>query len=152
MEGRKRMTSREYVENYEKLNMEIIGKTIETNQLIKRLKDAAENTTTQGEGERVQSSGSVDKMANAIVAYTYLEEELKQFVAERTAQKNEILETIRLLSMAEYDLLLKVYVRGFTLKELQVMKKCSYSNVTTLHGYALNSLQRILDEREKADN
>ena len=102
MEGRKRMTSREYVENYEKLNMEIIDKTIETNQLIKRLKDAAENTTTQGEWERVQSSGSVDKMANAIVAYTYLEEELKQFVAERTAQKNEILETIRLLSMAEY--------------------------------------------------
>ena len=141
------MTSREYVENYEKLNIEIIDKTIETNQLIQRLKDAARNTTTHGDGERVQSSGSVDRMANAIVAYTYLEEELKQFVAERTAKKNEILETIRLLPLEKYDLLLKVYVRGFTLKEIQYMKGCSYSNVTTLHGHALKSLQSILNER-----
>lgn len=145
MKGVKKMDAKTFLFRIEKIDMQIINKTIETNRLIEKLKDAAGSITSYNDGDRVQSSGNVDKMADAVIGYTDLQEELKRYIAEKTAEKNEIIKTIETLPTAEYDLLYKIYVLGYSLKAVSIHKSCSYSNITTLHGYALKHLQKVLD-------
>lgn len=149
MKGFGKMKAKDYLLNIEKIDMQIVNKTIEINLLIDKLKMVAESTTSNNEGERVQSSGSKEKMADAIACYTDLEEELKQYVADKTEEKNEILKTIESFPIGEYELLHKIYVQGFTLKEISIQKSCAYSTITSLHGYAMKRLQKVLNDREK---
>ena len=143
------MKAKDYLQKLEKIDMQIINKTTEINHLIEKLKLVAESTTSHNEKERVQSSGSKEKMADAIVCYADLEEELRLYVADKMEEKNEILRTIESFPIGEYELLHKIYVQGFSLKEISIQKSCSYSAITSLHGYAIKRLQRILNERDK---
>ena len=143
------MKAKDYLQKLEKIDMQIINKTTEINHLIEKMKMVAESTTSYSEGERVQSSGSKEKMADAIVCYVDLEEELRLYIADKMDEKNEILRTIEAFPIGEYELLHKVYVQGLSLKEVSIQKSCSYSAITSLHGYAIKRLQKVLNEREK---
>lgn len=113
---------------------------------VQRWKDIANNTGVNMSGERVQSSGNHDMVANAICTYIDIErEEIDTLLARR----KDIIGVIEKLSPVEYDLLHKVYVQYFTLKEVTYMKKRSYSWATTTHDKALNNVQKILDERDR---
>lgn len=145
------MEAKVYLQKLAKIDLQIVNKTIEINNLIDRLKSAASGKTAINYGERVQSSGSKDKMADNVSEYTDLERELEQYINEKLAEKNAILKDIEMLPVAEYELLHKIYVQGFTLKQVSIQKCCSYSAITSLHKVAKKRLQEILDEREMGD-
>jgi len=65
-------------------------------------------------GERVQSSRNLHRGADAIDTYIDLEREINALKKERRS----IIQTIEQLPSAEYDVIYKLYVEDFTLKEL----------------------------------
>ena len=105
--------------------------------------------TTVRLNEKVQTSGSKQKMADAVVKALSVQEEIDECIIRLKNKKQEIISVIEQLSASEYDLLHKIYVQYFTLKEYQFMKHISYSSVTSLHGRALNNVMDILERMKQ---
>ena len=141
------MKAQEYIKQYIKQKSIIANCWAE----VAHWKDIAHSITGNTEGERVQSSGSKQKMADAVISYSDIEDEIKQRIAKANEIQCEILDTIELLKESEYDVLHKLYIQGKTFKEIAVLKDKSISWVTSMHGNALKNLQRILDNRENVD-
>ena len=139
------MKAQEYLKQYKKQQSIIANCWAE----VARWKDIALSITGSTEGERVQSSGSKQKMADAIDTYCDIEAGIKQEIAEASEIQHEIKQTIKQLKEAEYDVLHKVYIQGMEYKEVAASKNKSVSWATSVHGNALTNLQHILDEREK---
>ena len=134
------MDAKKYLEQYEKIDTMILNKTFEAEKW-----DALAQSITASIGnERVQSSGSQQKMADAINKSIDMKSEIETLVSK----KKEITDTIEQIPMLEYDILHRVYIQGKTLKEVQAEMKRQYTWITTVHGRALQYVQEILDKRE----
>lgn len=138
------MRAKEYLLQLGKIDRLIENKIAE----MEHWQSIATNTTAHSEGDRVQSSGSKEKMAEAVCRYLQIGEELKATVDLLIETKQEVIRTIEQLEVDEYDVLHKMYVQGKTFQEVAEDKTKSYSWVTSKHGRGLASLQRILDERK----
>lgn len=128
-----------------KLDILIANKLIE----IEQWKSIATGTTANSEGERVQSSSSQQKMADAVTKYIDIQSELDADIDRFINTKKEVIRTIEALESTEYDLLHMIYVQFLTFEDVADKYDKSYSWATTVHGRALKQVQRILDEREK---
>lgn len=131
------MRAKKFLQQVEKLD-----KMIENKMAEKALWEAvAMGITPQTGGERVQSSGSQHRMADAIEKYIDIEKEIKERMEERKA----IIAVIEQLDAVEYDILHKVYVLHRELMDVAEDRGRSYSWITTMHGAALAKVQIILD-------
>lgn len=149
------MKAKEFLEQVRKLNVLIENKLAE----IAQWKAIATSATAGGtdvvingkvqQMDKVQSSGSQQKMADAVIHYVDLEAEINADIDLLIDSKKDVLKVIEQLEADKYDLLHKVYVQGFTLDEVALKYGFSYSWATTLHGRALKDVQIILDEREE---
>ena len=138
------MKAIDYLKQIEKLDTLIQNKSAEK----ARWKDVALGVTTTTDGERVKSSGSQQKMADAVNRYVDIEREIDSSVDRMVDLKKEIIRTIEQLNPTEYDVLHKRYIQNMTFDEIAEAKRKSKSWATTVHGRALQSVQRILDDRE----
>ena len=141
------MEAKKYLKQIHKLNLIIDNKVAEKQRWL----DAAMSTTVSTEGERVKSSGSQQKMADAIDNYIDLGREVDAIIKQRAREREEIIATIEQLPPKEYDVLHKIYVQYMTFSEVADSCGNSYSWATTVHGRALKNLQKILDDRERKD-
>ena len=137
------MIAKDYLMQVTKLDKLINNKLIE----IEQWKARAISTTAQSDGERVQASGSQQKMADAICRYMQIESEVNDQIDRLVDRKQEIIATIEQLPVTEYDLLHKKYIQGIELVDISIEMDKSYSWVTTVHGRALLHVQKILDGR-----
>lgn len=137
------MKAQEYLEQVDKLEAIIQNKMIEKAQW----RDIALNITGRYEGERVQSSGNKQKMSDAADRMIEIDREINRVIDEQINARLEIIKTIEQLKTVEYDLLHKIYIDHMTFKEVAAAKDKSVSWATTVHGRALQSLQRLLNER-----
>ena len=135
--------AKEYLLEIEKLDNLIANKKAEREQWL----DSAKSTTVQLT-ERVQTSSSKDKIAKAVVNAVDIEREIEQSIVDLYYKKKEIISKIEQLNAVEYDVLHKIYVQKFTLKEVQCIKKRSYSSITSIHGRALNNLWKIIRKED----
>lgn len=134
------MTAHEYLDQIANLDERIVSKVL----YISKLKQEAQGTSVKLEGERVQSSGSKQKMANTVVKYVHIEQtELQELYGER----QKILNTMAMLPPLEHDVLFKYYVLGYKIEDIAKAYKKSYQWARDKRRYALKLLQRILDER-----
>ena len=138
------MKAKDYLKQIEKLDTLIQNKLAEKAQW----KDVALGITTTTDGERVQSSGSQQKMADAINRCIDIERDIDSFIDRMVDLKSEIIQTIEQLNPTEYDVLHKRYIQNMTFDEIAETKRKSKSWATTVHGRALQSVQNILDDRE----
>lgn len=136
--------AQEYLEQVDKLNAMIENKMAE----VKQWRDIALGITSNSEGERVQSSGSKQKMADALDRVVDMQAEINNLIDSLIDLKQEIIRTIELLNATEYDVLHKRYIQGMAFDEVGASKGKSKSWATTVHGRALQSLNKILDERK----
>lgn len=140
------MKAKDYLKQAEKTQWTIIqNKMIEKTQW----KEVALGVTAHSDGERVQSSGSKQKMSDAVIKYVDTEKEIDRLIDRFVDSKKEIIATIEQLNATEYDVLHKRYIQGMTFDEIGAARDRSRSWATTVHGRALQSVQRILDAREK---
>lgn len=149
------MRAKEFLEQVKKINTLIENKLAE----VAQWKAIATSATAGGtdvvingkvhQMDKVQASGSQQKMADAVIHYVDLEAEINADIDNLIDAKKDVLKVIEQLEAEKYDLLHKVYVQGFTLDEVALKYGFSYSWATTLHGRALKDVQIILDERSE---
>ena len=139
------MIAKEYLQQISKLKKMIENKTIEREQW----ESQAYDITSKWGGEKVQSSGSPDKIQKAIAHYIDLEKEIDDCIDDMIEKTKEIIGVIEQLKTDEYDLLHKIYVQGMIVKEAAFACGQSESWGSTMHGIALKNVQIILDEREE---
>lgn len=139
------MRAKAFLSQLDKLNKLIENKMIEKQQWQSIALGIGQRT----DGERVQSSGSQQKMADAVVRYVDIEAEIDAAIDMYVDKKNHIISVIEQLPVTEYDILHKVYVQGIPLDEVAVAFNKSYSWVTSKHGRALKAVQDILDAGEE---
>ena len=137
-------SAKEFLSKARKIETIIRNKNAEREQW----RAIAKAVTTNPDGERVMSSSSQQKMASAVERYADLDREIEEKITELLTEWKDIINTIEELETVEYDLLHKVYIQGFTLKELAITTGNSESWATTTHGRALQNLQSILDSRK----
>jgi len=134
-----------YLERIEGLNDDIENKLAE----IRQWNDIALCITTNAEGERVQSSGNPQKMANAMDKVVDCKREANEMIDALIDYKQEVINTIKLLNATESNVLHKRYIQGMTYDEIGASKRKTKSWATTVHGRALQNLNKILEAREQ---
>lgn len=138
------MDAKKYLQQVSKLNKLIENKMIE----LAQWKAMATSTGTFSDGERVQSSGSQQKMAEAVGRYVDIERELDACIDRYIDKKNEVILMIEQLPPVEYDVLHKIYIQDKQLAEVAAIYDRAYSWATTVHGRALKMVQDVLDGKE----
>jgi DNA-directed RNA polymerase specialized sigma subunit len=114
-------------------------------------KSIATGITPNYGGERVQSSGSKQKMADAVSRYVDIEKEIDAAIDDLINRRNDVIAVIEQLDAVQYDILHKIYVQYLTLYEVADIYDRTYSNITTIHGKALKNVQEILENRKSSD-
>ena len=138
------MKAKDYLNQIKKINSLINNKLAE----VSFWKGVASGSTATMEGERVQSSGSKDKMADAVCRYLQMEQEIDEAIDQLVQAKQDIIRVIEQLPAVEYDVLHKIYVQEKEFYEIADSMKKSYSWVTTIHGRGLSKVQKIIDNSE----
>lgn len=144
--GRKveNVKAQEFLKQPRKLDVMIKNKLIEKEQW----RTIAMGTTAQMGGERVQTSSSQQKMADAVGKYVDMEKEIDKTIDTLIDTKQDVIAVIERLNPIEYDVLHKRYIQYLTFDEIADSLGVTYSNTTTLHGRAIKSVQKILDARK----
>lgn len=137
--------AREYLERALDIDERIKNKTLEKEQW----RSIAECTSASAEGERVQSSGSMHKMEDAVIKILEIEEEIDEMIEQLINMKQEIIKTIdKIEDTKSYSLLHKRYVQGKSFEEIQDQTQFSQSTIERKFNQAYEQVQRILDEAE----
>ena len=131
--------------------LEVIETRIRNIQFdIAQLKGLALSITPSYEGERVQSSGNSQRMATAIDRWADKEQELNASIDRLVDLRLEIASTIEHMKKPkESGVLHMLYIQGMSFKEVALAYDKSVSWATSVHGRALQSLQKELDARER---
>ena len=130
-----------FLERVERIDAIVPNKLIERQQWH----DLALSITAHMDGERVQSSGSQSKMADAVIRCHDMEGEILQAVEKLIAEKQKVVSTLeRLESPIEYKILHMRYIQYIPLVEIASTLKMEYTNVTTIHGRAKKHVQELL--------
>lgn len=141
---RKKREAQQYLERVEMIDAIITNKLIEQQQW----RDIALGITANMDGERVQSSGSQSKMADAINKCVDMEAEIDGLIDRLVDTKREVIATLEQLdSPYEYRLLHLRYIQYVDLVDIAEQWNKEYTAITTAHGRALASVQEILDRR-----
>lgn len=140
---RMKSEAQSFLEQYETVFAQIECKQAE----ILQWRDLALSITAHMGDERVQSTGSKSKMADAVERCLATEEELLSQVNRLIARQKEISAVLeRMDNPTEYKLLHQRYIQFKQLKTIADNFNASYDWATTTHGRALKSLQAMLDE------
>lgn len=111
-------------------------------------RDLATSITANMGGERVQSSGTMSRMADAVERCIEAEAEIAESVRELRRQQKQIVETIEQLnSPMEYKLLHDKYIKHLSYHQIAEKYGKDYSWATTMHGRAIRNVQAILDRK-----
>ena len=137
------MDAKEFLRQVKKLDLQIKNKLIERQQW----KDIALGITASMEGERVQSSSSQQKMADAVGRCVDMESEIDSLVDKLVDTKKEVVQMIeRLDSPTEYDVIHRRYIQFQSLQDIADHYRKDYGWATTVHGRALKHVQELLDK------
>ena len=141
---RKKSDAQLYLERVEMIDSIIKNKLIEQRQW----KDIALGITVNMGSEKVQSSGSQSKMADAVNKCIDMEGEIDRLIDKLIDTKREVIQTIEQLnSPTEYNVLHKRYIQFMDLQSIADHYKREYGWATTTHGRALAHVQEILDRK-----
>ena len=137
------MKAQEFLLQIEKLDTMIRCKLDEAQMW----RDAALSITGQMGGERVQTSGNPQKMADSINRYLDIDDELPEDIKRLRTARREIIAVIEQLKPKQYEFIHMVYVQHLPLDVVAQIKNRSYSWATSIHGNCLKQVQRILDAK-----
>jgi len=137
------MKAKDYLMQVKKIDKLIENKLIEKEQWY----SIAIGTTTASDGDRVQSSGSQQKMADVVCKIIDLQEEINRLVDMYVNTKQGVIKTIEHLPADEYDVLHKRYIQNKTLMEIADIYGKSYKWVKTVHGSGIRNVQEFLGKK-----
>ena len=131
-----------FLESYELDNVKVECK-LEERQFWH---DLSLTITGQMAGERVQSSGSKDKMAQARDICIDKENEILSQIKELAEKQSEVTGVLDQLTIpAEYRVLHMRFIQGMELEEIADKLRTDYSAITTCQGRGFKSVEAILE-------
>ncbi len=136
------MTAIQYLQQIKRYDYIIANKVKEYRHWV----EVADGMGGFSAGERVKSSRNLQKDANAINNYIDVEREIKELKRKR----QEMIDVVQKLSPIEYDILYKLYIEGYVMKELASEYHKSYAWVKEKKRKALAHLQEILDKNSQS--
>lgn len=136
------MKAKEYLQKITFLDSKIDS----NKERVMRYKESAENKTSNLSPNKVQTSTSKQKMADAVCSYS----DLERIIKADEEKKQEIIDTIGMLNPNESTVLYKCYADAMTLWEISKDMDRSYSWVSKMHSRGVKNIQQILDSRKKA--
>ena len=132
-----------FLESVERIDAIIPNKLIEIQQWY----DLATSITATMEGECVQSSGSKQKMADAVNKCLDTVDEITDYVDQLRKQKKEVTQTIeKLYSPMEYRVLHLRYIQYKTLEDIADEFGKSYDWAKDTSKRAVDHVQAILNK------
>lgn len=131
------MSAEEYLDHIKKIDSMIKNKLRDHARWL----EVADGLGGAALGERVQSSRNLHRGSDAIDTYIDLEREINALKQKR----QHIINTIERLPNVEYEVIYKLYVETYTLKEVAYHFGKSYDWVKRHKHNALELLQNILD-------
>lgn len=143
------MKAIDYLKEIKKIDASIIADIEE----LATLEALATKTTAVMGGERVQSSGSQQKMADCVVKIAELKKQIEAEVTKLIELKREAREILCRACDAEcITLLHKRYFLFETWEQIAVEMNFTYQWVSDgLHKKALSQFQRVLNKKQKVD-
>lgn len=132
----------EFLQQVGKYELIIHNKLIE----VEQWKALAESTTSVLTPDKVQTSGSQQKMSEAVDRYIDIQNEIKDYIEKLYEAKKEVLSKIEQLEPVDYDVLHKIYVQFLTFKDVADSYEKSYSWACKQHTKALEQLEAILSK------
>ena len=133
------------------LRIRAIDKAIQINneELIRlRAKSEAMSGSTSN-NDRVKSSGVFhDRMAEMVSEYIDMQGTIINESLALEAERQGIINTIKMLVPEECDVLYLRYVNGMNFQEISCEMDRALSTINGIHSRAIQHLQRILNERE----
>lgn len=130
----------DFLQQVGKYDVIIHNKLIE----IEQWKALALSTTSVLTPDKVQSSGSQQKMSEAIEKYIDIQNEINEYIDLLYDAKKDVLAKIELLKPIEYDILHKIYIQYKDFQSVADAYDKSYSWAVKQHTKAINELQKIL--------
>ena len=138
------MDARVFLRSVKTLDVRIKNKLIEKNQWY----ELAQSITASIGGERVQSSGSQSRMAEAVERCVDAESEIAAELEKLIAEKKNVTGTIeRLRSVTQYDVLHMKYIQDLSLQDIADRYGRDYGWAKMTHRRGLNNVQAMLDEK-----
>lgn len=138
------MNAEEFLLQIKKIDTVIDNKLIE----ITQWKERATSTTTILNPDKVQSSGSQQKMADSVERWLDLEREINADIDELIKVKKSVLIILEKVTDAEqYDVLHKLYVRHKEFPSVQAVADAVYRSVTWVQvrkKAGLKNIEKIL--------
>ncbi len=140
------MSAKEYLQGIKKLDSLINSLQAE----YETMKCLALKVTSSNDGERVQSSGSDDKLADMVIRLMEQQDRINSNIDKYIRMRGNIHEVISLLDNGDHiRLLYKRYFEFKTWETIACEMGYTYRWVTKHHGRALIELDRILCEKQK---
>lgn len=134
------MTAKQYLSQIEILDKRIQNKLSEEYQL----RSLATNISVSNNSERVQTSGSGDRVGNIVAKIVDVQSEIDQIVDDYLKQKADVIHTIESVSVLNfYSVLFMRYIEYKSLDDISSEMGYSLQHVKRLHSQALNEVKKI---------
>lgn len=134
------MTTKQYLGQLSNIDRRIKDQMSEYRKWI----DIATSTSSNNSGERVQSSGSHDKMADAVIKAIEYSKEANEEATRLTELKHTISRQICSIKDEEhYNILYEYFVEDRQIKELRLNKDYSYKHLRRLLSEAMNHFEDL---------
>lgn len=134
------MDTREYLNQIQRFDKIIKNKQEE----LEHLNSLATGLSSFSYGEKVQKSGSQDKMGDLVVKIVDLQNEIKNTTNEYLERRAEVMHTIdSVKNPVLYDILFQKYVNGKTLDIIADEIGYSYQRTKELHLSAITAAKEI---------
>lgn len=138
------MTAKEYLslnKTYEKMISEYLNE-------IQRLNDIATSITQTAKTDVVQTSGSQQRMADAVTDVVYYQEKIRDAVSEMIQYRQDVKTMINSMERTSYrEVLWYRYINDYTFEKVAVSMDKSWRHVIRLHGKALAEFQKKYSDK-----
>ena len=141
------MTAKEFLQQIEQKETLVKNKLAERRRWERALLENASNISVNMSGERVQTSGNKQRMADSINRDLDRIRAIDKRIAELYAEMDSIIAVIEQLPAVESDILHKVYVQHLSLKEVAAIRNEAYSTVAHKHHRALAMVRALMSNR-----
>lgn len=137
-------SAKEYLEGIKKLD-NIINSLIAEYEM---LKDMSTKITASTEGERVQASGSQERMADMVARMVDCQNNINYNIDKYINMRMNILEVLQLLDNADHiAVLYKRYYEYKKWEQIAGEMQMGWRGTLKLHGRALNAMDKILEDK-----
>ena len=136
------MEAKEFLEQFGRYDAFIKNKKEE----LKSLEDEATNITSHLTPDKVQTSGSKQKMAEAVEMCIDLKNQIIEYIKLREKARADITQVIETLPTESYDVLHKHYIQLKSIQEIAIIYDRTVNRVYQKRDIAIKDVQKRLDE------